>query len=333
MECNSVLVPSYRVTCYQCDDTQFGCTYDQGMFKSFQRACKNFNYQDQCYTYKDEKNQFYRGCMSDNSEQSLVCAANPDKCTTCAEHDCNSAPLLTEPELTCHKCVGEECMVEAGLPVVKCQAQVQPGEEETCYYAKLVGGAIRMGCSLDEASVCSGIECLKCKGNNCNSVYIPKKNNLICHKCLDDDEGCPWRQKEAEAPVYCELMLLYGEVDSCYYYKYANGDVRRGCLKDDRFFCYGHDCKTCTGNYCNAQAETQSCIQCNSAQELFATCGEDAKDLNATPCEEDAYLEEVGCYSIKIGMDKPLTFSFLAVTYLILIFSFHRRTGYPRLLE
>lgn len=300
VECNSQLVPTYRITCYQCTDSQFGCTYDQEMFKSFQRACNNFNFQDQCYIYEDENN-FYRGCMSDDSEQSRICAQNPEKCTICSESDCNKQALVKEPTLSCHKCKGADCMVDGGPAVVKCQSQVLPGDVESCFYTQLVGGDIQMGCLVDEATVCKNNNCLTCSEENCNSIYIPKKSELVCHKCLDTDETCAWRQREQEVPTYCESMVLHGEVDSCYFYKYAAGDYRRGCLKDDRFFCYGHDCKTCTGNYCNSEARTQSCIQCDSSKPQFETCATDAKDLNSMVCPEEAFLEDAGCYSVKKG--------------------------------
>lgn len=300
MECNSALVPSYRISCYQCDDSQFGCTYDQEMFKSFQRACNIFNFQDQCYTYEDEDS-FYRGCMSDDSEQSQFCAANPENCTICSESSCNSLPLIKAPTISCYKCSGDECLQENGPTVGQCEAEVFPGNQETCYYTTLVGGAVQMGCTLDDPAVCTSNNCLTCTGDNCNSEYAPKKSELLCHQCLDTDESCPWRQKELDVPVYCQSMVLFGEVDSCYHYTYSTGEARRGCLKDDRFFCYGHDCKTCTGNYCNSVAETQSCIQCISTQEGYETCGEDAANLNAVQCSQPAFFEEIGCFSVKNG--------------------------------
>lgn len=298
VDCNSQLVPADRIHCYQCSADQFGCTHDQEMFQSYRRACKNFNFQDQCYTYQDG-DEFHRGCMSDNSLQSLACAQSPEKCEVCSTNDCNLKAALKDATLSCHQCSGDACFLET-VPVVKCTSQVQAEDEETCYYTTLVGGAVQMGCTLDDTPACSNNNCHKCSGDNCNAEYAPKKSQLLCHQCLDTDENCPWRQRQEDA-VACQSPVLYGQVDSCYHYRYQNGDVRRGCLKDEAGFCYAHDCQTCTGNYCNSVAETQSCIQCTSAQEMYATCGGNASDLNAMPCAQEAFLEERGCFSFKGG--------------------------------
>lgn len=270
------------------------------MFQSYKRACKNFNFQDECYTYEDG-NDFYRGCMSDESVQSQICTETPERCEICSENDCNSKAVTKQAQLGCRTCTGDACFLETGPILTQCQKAVQPGEVEACYYAKFVDGSIQMGCSLDDGPFEYSTEFLTCTSDNCNLVYAPKKSELLCHQCLDTDENCPWRQREPEQAVTCNSALLYGEVDSCYYYRYQSGDVRRGCLKDDAFFCFSHDCQTCTGSYCNSQAESQSCIQCNSSQEMFATCGEDASELNAMPCAEAAFPEETGCYSVKGG--------------------------------
>lgn len=301
VECNSQLVPSTRITCYQCNDDQFGCTHDQEMFQSFLRGCETFNFQDKCYSYMDEaSNKFYRGCMSDNSVQSRVCTETPEKCTVCEARNCNSLALVKESTLTCHECKGDDCLADTPIPQAKCKSLVGPNDEETCYYTKLVGGDIQMGCTLDDAAVCTKNDCVTCEGDNCNSIYTPTTNELVCHQCWDD-AACPWRQSETTEPIYCKSKLLHGEVDSCYHYRYANGTYRRGCLKDDRYFCYGHDCKLCTGNNCNSVTEGQLCIQCDSSKPEFATCGEDARELNAMPCAFPSFLEDIGCYSVKHG--------------------------------
>lgn len=296
-ECNAGVVPAYRIHCYQCSDDQVGCTEDQEMFRSYRRACNNFNFQDQCFTYEDKEN-FFRGCVSDKSPASTLCAQQPDNCITCTENDCNSAPAALT---TCYHCSQNdlECFLETSTSK-KCQTAAGTGQTESCYYHKVEHtDIIQMGCTLDDEEFCKENECLTCSGSNCNAQYFPRKPQLACHKCADNEQ-CPWKQIDVEVPIACEETVYYGDVESCYYFKYEAQDVRRGCTLDDGF-CTTHNCKTCSGNYCNNEAEKQSCIQCNSTLEQFATCGEDARDLNATPCEEDAYFADRGCYSLKTG--------------------------------
>lgn len=274
---------------------------DQGMFKSYQRACNNFNFQDQCFTYRGENDEnFVRGCMSDRSPQSELCAADPENCTVCANDLCNSAPAVPEPEpeLECFQCTENDIDCElATSQAIKCEIS---DPTATCYYSKLTSGKIQMGCTLDDEEFCSTVDCHTCSGDKCNEQYFPRSSELLCHQCAEE-EACPWRQKEAEQPVTCQSKVFYGQTDSCYYFKYENGDVRRGCSLDDAAFCADHECKSCEGNYCNSEAEQQSCFQCTSEQEIFATCGEDVSDLNAMPCATDAFYDEAGCYSLKTG--------------------------------
>lgn len=92
-----------------------------------------------------EENKIYRGCLTDPSEERLLCdQETPNKtkkCVKCGESGCNNLPKIRKASLSCVHCEkSEECAFgQQKKKASPCQNDVPFGYQETCYthYGKL----------------------------------------------------------------------------------------------------------------------------------------------------------------------------------------------------
>lgn len=171
--CNTDIFPTNRLHCYQCNGEP-ECDFinwdstELSTNKLKPEACSTFSVLDQCFAYLSDskwfnlffsiKTQFeyfhsfeegtiYRGCLTDPSEERLLCdQQTPNKssrCVKCGESGCNDMPKMREPLLSCVHCSeSEECAFgQSREKAILCKSSIQFGNEESCFthfnYGKL----------------------------------------------------------------------------------------------------------------------------------------------------------------------------------------------------
>ncbi|XP_055700163.1 uncharacterized protein LOC129799898 [Phlebotomus papatasi] len=282
--CNNVIFPSDRISCYQCNDPE-DCDKDMGSIGRQAEVCQNYNFDDQCYTVQDGET-VYRGCMSDVSQEKTVCEMAGDSCAKCSESGCNFAAIVppTEPPTTttttteattpapllrCHQCIG---LINTGcsyyqqpLQSYNCNNNLPPGETQRCY-TSVQGNVVHRGCTSD--GFCNSNDCEFCDFHDCNDGSKATMSCIQCNSLQGNDEDGERCKNEPEdiTSTPCPLDKYYRETDSgCYSVSYNQTDnsgelitsyVERGCIYNNALAtrCYDDEddsCVLCQGDGCN----------------------------------------------------------------------------------
>lgn len=86
-----------------------------------------------------KENKIYRGCLTDPSEERLLCDQQvpnkTKKCVKCGESGCNDLPKIRKASLSCVHCdKSEECAFgQQKEKAIPCQNDVPFSHQETCY--------------------------------------------------------------------------------------------------------------------------------------------------------------------------------------------------------
>lgn len=88
----------------------------------------------------------YRGCISDNTKQRMLCdEETPNKegiCKKCSESGCNDMPRSKSPSISCVHCDKSlECAYgQNETNLIACKGDIKFGTEESCYthYGKTI---------------------------------------------------------------------------------------------------------------------------------------------------------------------------------------------------
>lgn len=86
----------------------------------------------------------YRGCLSDASNDRLMCEQNdPEigKCVKCSENGCNNQPKVKKAEISCVQCEdATDCAYgQVAANAKTCIEDVIFGNEESCFTQSLSG--------------------------------------------------------------------------------------------------------------------------------------------------------------------------------------------------
>lgn len=213
--CNGNLVPKGRLQCYQCNSTDIRCNgYQREVNEDALRPCKNFKYDDKCFMFWDEGNEFgYRGCLSDLDEVVSECGRNPVHCNKCSFPNCNSNYLVSDPTILCVQCDrNPACMWSFRSTTRRCQKQVAFYKTESCYQHLYPNGVMaKRGCTQD-SSFCSENDCRLCTDHICNGESYSKQSCVRC-RSNGTDEASRMCQREAHklAGEHCIVDPTYAE--------------------------------------------------------------------------------------------------------------------------
>ena len=266
--CNGDIFPPSRLSCHHCS----GAHLNDNCYKSLEGdtevsyPCEIYNFRDSCYFYIDDQRVIYRGCLSDQVNETSLCLKNPDKCLTCQTSNCNDQSVMKAPELTCVTCDtsgGVEC--NWGWPTTMAAACTKDRyfyEDESCYILPVSDQVIR-GCTLD-GNVCRvSSYCTLCKDDACNRANIQQQ---FCYECsTEDNKNCgsePFHTKN----VTCEGIISY-EDRGCYTWVDDEKNVKRGCYSDFSF-----------DERSKCQIDNENCERCVDE----VNCNKNVKDSSAT---------------------------------------------------
>lgn len=172
-KCNNDIYPPDRLQCYACNgghDCDFMPTNSPKPLAGSERKlkpCNTFSVYDQCYAFFTKSTlevqaifskvlhsnailifsmllfssideHVYRGCLSDSSDQRLLCDKEQKQnhsCITCEKSGCNDTPKIRPSTLSCIKCEkSPDCAFGFEKDsAAKCKADVRLGLEESCY--------------------------------------------------------------------------------------------------------------------------------------------------------------------------------------------------------
>lgn len=141
--------------------------------------------------------------------------------------------------------------------------------------------------------------CIKCVGNECNSIEITK-SKLKCIQCSASDEECEWGFQETDA-TDCKLPLLRIDDQPQCFTKQINNEVYRGCTLDNMDLlkdCSSNNvkCESCDTNGCNNKHKAK-CYQCDSRNSNEKECTNLIDDSFLMYCQQPNILyENRGCY-------------------------------------
>lgn len=106
---------------------------------------------------------------------------------SCSETNCNDN-IYPENRITCHKCVGVNCLTANELPVaLPCQRYKADDECFTYYF----NGVATRGCLSDNESLTTTCLnetlCSKCVGSGCNGKSIEEEKCVVCDSEVDSN--------------------------------------------------------------------------------------------------------------------------------------------------
>ncbi|GAB0097729.1 hypothetical protein DMENIID0001_133950 [Sergentomyia squamirostris] len=219
INCNRDIFPQDRITCYQCNGTE-NCHRDMTTIGEQAYPCRNYDYQDQCYTVQEGKF-VYRGCMSDRTAEKETCNAAGVECNKCTGQGCNSAPVLSLPAPRCQQCTtsssNSDCAYhQPSSKATQCNNEVEFGEVEQCYIS-VQGDVVRRGCTGDH--YCDSNNCETCGDDYCNSRNEAKMNCIQCHSLQgnEQDQAKCKNTPEELSSTPCRLDEMYSTGDTgCY---------------------------------------------------------------------------------------------------------------------
>lgn len=247
-----------------------------------------------------------RGCAAEVNPEPTFCPST--NCYVCPNSECN-AQLVPSTRQTCYQCdhTHAVCMEDQTNILSYIRPCPTFNFEDSCYMYVNDNNEGYRGCVSDNSvhsQYCTANpdKCTMCDANGCNQQFLVHSPTLSCVKCLETDEACAWGYYgDTTEADKCQSLITASDSERCYVHKYEDGSVRRGCLADDLEYCDTHECTLCSGDLCNnAPQKTQMCIACNSTQDYYPTCDQEAQDLLSTECSASDY-DHRGCYSVRDG--------------------------------
>uniref|UniRef100_A0A1I8NLT5 DUF753 domain-containing protein n=1 Tax=Stomoxys calcitrans TaxID=35570 RepID=A0A1I8NLT5_STOCA len=288
-KCNTVEMPSERLSCYICEGDS--CQDPQS------HQCPTYRPNDKCYVRFDEKQSIVAlGCRSQFSNEEADYLLKQKRLHLCDSENCNDFDSLPPAQICtlCNSRTDENCAVDPAAITGQTNCAVMPFTQ--CYSRVLSDGATERGCLSnlydDEFLSCldgSSSTCKSCKGNNCNKELFPE-DRLKCHICDSSvDENCE------SAPNSLAICPLYEAADTCVT-TFRNDVTYRGCSSS--LVCDASNprkCAKCSGEGCNTvnlarkqddnfgkwQDLPLTCLSCTGSEcESMETTGSHSCDLN-----------------------------------------------------
>lgn len=255
-----------------------------------------------CFRFEDNHgDQVKRGCLSNLTlNEANMCRENNEKCKTCLGNDCNSKLLFQH----CHVCNSTKSLNcirgSQTTPTTTCKSYT-----DECF-THVADDVVTRGCllqqnetsAIDLVERCQNTdECDKCSDeSNCNKKIVDGEFCITCSS--DTDPNC---RANVSISMRTQCSLAVKQL-GCYRLEDDGGAVvKRGCLSDvtayEREMCRrnGDNCKTCTGNDCNAKPSFAKCRSCSSKDGV--TCIRNAAAVPAKVCKD--YMDE--CFTHVAG--------------------------------
>lgn len=224
-----------------------------------------------CYRFEDNGGDLVkRGCLSNVTQYERdMCRSEGANCKTCVGNDCNEKHKFQ----VCRTCSSNNTVNcirgPAGVPGVTCKSYL-----DKCF-VHVAGDVVTRGC-LDDQSKTGPLDYRKeCTNENACQVCTDREN---CNNKIVDGEFC--LTCDSQTDPNCRLNVNYTmraqcplavKPLGCYRFEDNGGHlVKRGCLsnvtKYEMDMCRREDgnCKTCSGNDCNAKLRFTSCLHCDS---------------------------------------------------------------------
>ncbi|XP_055307068.1 uncharacterized protein LOC129571321 [Sitodiplosis mosellana] len=272
-KCNGGVYPANILQCFQCTGDDKKCDMTKNALEP--ESCSIASVHDQCFTYIGPDKKVFRGCLSDATEQRLLCElVNEHKngsCVKCDRSGCNKQPKFVQPKLSCMHCTdSEECAfgLRFSNQTMACKNPVVFGDEETCFTHSISGSTeVKRGCTLDankEDDWCKEEDgCTTCSGSNCN---YKNARYSWCVRCISDVNGrCAKTSKLDDYISQCVKSPYPFDKRGCYT-NVKNGNVTRGCIADlsDEEYknCNPQEkCTLCSDDKCNKEAVGSSSVK------------------------------------------------------------------------
>lgn len=111
----------------------------------------------------------------------------PTEFSSCSENSCNGN-FFPENRITCHKCVGANCLSANDLPTALPCQRYRADDQCFTYYFNSVATRGCLSENENLATTCiNEILCSKCVGSGCNGRTIEDEQCIVCDSEVDSN--------------------------------------------------------------------------------------------------------------------------------------------------